>query len=257
MLAYFLVVNSFYMVLLMAAGFQLRAHKRVVWQENLWRRLSSSVAPSISVLAPAHNEMATVSQSVRALLALNYPNLEVILVNDGSRDATLEVLIREFDLTSIHPIYQRVIRTQPVHGLYRSRTNPGLLVVDKENGGKADALNAGLNVATGDLVCAVDADTLIEPDALLRMVRPFLRDREVVAAGGTIRVVNRCDVRAGRVVDARVPRHPLSGIQVIEYLRAFLFGRLGWNALGGNLIISGAFGLFRRQAGRLPARVCG
>jgi len=122
------------------------------------------------------------------------------------------------------------------------------LVVNKDNGGKADALNAGLNVASGDLVCAIDADTLVEPDALQRMVRPFLISGEIVAAGGTIRVANGCVIRGGRVVVARVPRRPLPGFQAVEYLRAFLFGRLGWNRMGGNLIISGAFGLFRRDA---------
>jgi cellulose synthase/poly-beta-1,6-N-acetylglucosamine synthase-like glycosyltransferase len=122
------------------------------------------------------------------------------------------------------------------------------VVVDKENGGKADALNAALNLSTGELVCAMDADTLIEPDALQRMVRPFLYSDDVVAAGGTIRIVNASDVRGGRVVRTRTPRDPIPGIQVVEYLRAFLFGRLGWNRLGGTLIISGAFGLFRRDA---------
>jgi cellulose synthase/poly-beta-1,6-N-acetylglucosamine synthase-like glycosyltransferase len=200
------------------------------------------------MLTPAHNEAATVAQSVRALLTLQYPNLEVVLVNDGSSDETLDVLQREFELAPIHPIYRKQIETRLVRGLYRSRINPNLVVVDKENGGKADALNAGLNVARGDLVCAMDADTLIEPDALLRMARPFLMADDVVAAGGTIRVANGSEVRAGRIVKARAPRGWLAGVQTIEYLRAFLFGRLGWNNLGGNLIISGAFGLFRRDA---------
>jgi cellulose synthase/poly-beta-1,6-N-acetylglucosamine synthase-like glycosyltransferase len=126
--------------------------------------------------------------------------------------------------------------------------DPQLLVVDKENGGKADALNAGLNYATGELVGAIDADTPIGPDALLRIVRPFLTDENVVAAVGTIRVANGSKVAHGRVLDVRVPRGLLAGCQTVEYLRSFLFGRLGWNKLGGNLIISGAFGLFRREA---------
>jgi len=132
--------------------------------------------------------------------------------------------------------------------LSRRPCHPNLVVVDKENGGKADALNAGLNVAIGELVCAIDADTLIEPDAIQRMVRPFLVKDDVVAAEGTIRVVNSCRVAQGRVVAARAPRRPVPGFQVGEFMRSFLFGRLGWNRLGGNLIISGAFGLFRREA---------
>jgi cellulose synthase/poly-beta-1,6-N-acetylglucosamine synthase-like glycosyltransferase len=199
------------------------------------------------VIAPAYNEALTVTESVRSLLTLEYPNLEVVLVNDGSTDATLEVLERDLALQPIHPVYPHRVASARVRGIYLSRTRPELVVVDKENGGKADALNAGLNVATGELACAIDADTIIEPDAILRMVRPFLYRDDVVAAGGTIRAVNGARVRHGRVVEPRAPRGFLPGVQAVEYLRAFLIGRLGWNRLGGNLIISGAFGLFRRE----------
>ncbi|MBA2348213.1 MAG: glycosyltransferase family 2 protein [Solirubrobacterales bacterium] len=247
-LLYLALVNSFYLVLLGAACVELRTHKRRIWHERRERLLGSRVAPRLSMLAPAFNEEATVLESVRSLLTLSYPSLEIIVINDGSGDATLDVLRREFDLAPIHPIYRRQVEHAHVRGLYRSRQKPGLLVVDKVNGGKADALNAGLDIASGELVCAMDADTLIEPDGLLRMVRPFLTREDIVAVGGTIRVANDCDVRGGRVVHARVPTRPLPGIQVVEYLRAFLFGRCGWNRLGGNLIVSGAFGLFRRDA---------
>jgi len=247
-LVYFLFVNSSYALLLGSAALELRRHRRVTWHEERLRLLSSEVAPGISLLAPAYDEAATVAHSVRALLTLRYPDLEIVLVNDGSADATLDVLAAEFRLVPLHPAHDRRLETKPLRGLYRSATHPNLVVVDKENGGKADALNAGLEVAGGALVCAIDADTLVEPDALLRLVRPFLAREDVVAAGGSIRVVNGCTVRAGRVVEPRVPRSPLAGIQAVEYLRAFLFGRLGWNRLGGNLVISGAFGLFRREA---------
>lgn len=247
-LVYFLAVNCFYLVLLSCAGLEMRRHLRRIREETQWRVLGSNVAPSLSMVAPAHNEGATVVESLRALLTLQYPNLEVVLVNDGSSDDTLAVLEREFDLVPIHPIYRQRLEHAEVRGLYRSTVKPNLVVVDKANGGKADALNAGLNVASGELVCAIDADTLIEPDALLRMARPFLHGDDVVAAGGTVRVANGSSVKDGRISVARAPRHPLAGIQAVEYLRAFLFGRLGWNRLGGNLIISGAFGLFRREA---------
>jgi cellulose synthase/poly-beta-1,6-N-acetylglucosamine synthase-like glycosyltransferase len=247
-LVYFLCVNGWYLVLLASAAIEMRSHLAQVRGESRWRVLGSPVAPTISMLAPAYNEAATVVESVIGLLALHYPSLEVVVVNDGSKDATLDVLREHFGLVPVHPIYRRSIPCKPVRGLYRSREFPRLLVVDKENGGKADALNAGLNVGTGDLVCAIDADTLIEPDALQRLVRPFLHSSDVVAAGGTIRIANASVVSGGRVVRTRVPRTPIAGMQVVEYLRAFLFGRLGWNRLGGNLIISGAFGLFRRDA---------
>ncbi|HEU4455168.1 MAG TPA: glycosyltransferase [Longimicrobium sp.] len=247
-LVYFLLVNGWYLVLLMSAAAEMRRHVLLSRGQARWKMLGSRVVPSISMLAPAYNEAATIAESVRALLALYYPDLEVVVVNDGSRDATMAVLIDQFELQPIHPIYQKRIPSAEVVALYRSRTHPNLVVVDKRNGGKADALNAGLNLATGELVCAIDADTLIEPDALIRMVRPFIDNDQVIAAGGTIRVANASRVRGGRVTETRVPRRALPGFQVVEYLRAFLFGRLGWNRLGGNLIISGAFGLFRRDA---------
>jgi cellulose synthase/poly-beta-1,6-N-acetylglucosamine synthase-like glycosyltransferase len=246
-LVYFACLNAFYLLLLVSAGRSLARQLGATWQEPRERLLSSRVVPRISVLAPAHNEAATVAESVRALLTLRYPSIEVVLVNDGSSDDTLEVLQREFELTPIHPIVRLQVSSKKIRGLYRSALYPDLVVVDKPNGGKSDALNAGLNVATGTLVCAADADTLIEPDALLKMIRPFLEREDVVAVGATIRVANSSTVKAGRVVHPRIPRRFLAGVQTMEYLRAFLFGRLGWNHLGGNLIISGAFGLFRRE----------
>ncbi|MGH9279617.1 MAG: glycosyltransferase family 2 protein [Acidimicrobiales bacterium] len=247
-LCYFLVVNSVYAVLLLSASWEMRNHLLLERAERRWRILQSEISPTISVLAPAHNEAATISGSVRAMLGLSYPRLELVVINDGSNDETMQVLVQNFSLVSVHPVFDQLVETKPVVGLYRSRSHPNLVVVDKENGGKADALNAGLNVATGHLVCAVDADTIIEPEAMQRMVRPFLTTDDTVAAGGTIRIVNGSEVRHGRVTDVKAPRRALAGFQVIEYLRAFLFGRLGWNRMGGNLIISGAFGLFDRDA---------
>jgi len=247
-LLYFLAVNGWYLVLLVSSLLELRRHMLLIADESRHLLLSSTLSPTISILAPAYNEEATIEVSLRALLALHYPSLEVIVVSDGSKDRTVQVLIEKFDLVPVKTIYERKISTKPVRSLYRSSTYPGLVVVDKENGGKADALNVGLSFARGELVCAMDADTLIEADGLQRMVRPFLYATDVVATGGTIRVVNGSLVKHGRVEKTAVPTHLLPGIQVVEYLRAFLFGRLGWNRLGGNIIISGAFGLFQREA---------
>src|SRR5207253_1233371 len=196
---------------------------------------------------PAHNESATIEASVTAILTLEYRNFEIIVVNDGSKDDTLERLRNAFDLYEVPRTYPETIATKPLRALYRSRTRTRLLVLDKENGGKADSLNAAINASRFPLVIAVDADTLIEPDALLRLTRPFLLGRHIGAVGGTVRVANGCMVKDGRVTDARVPGRFLPGVQVVEYLRAFLFGRLGWNRLGGSLVISGAFGLFRKE----------
>ncbi|MEZ5293513.1 MAG: glycosyltransferase [Vicinamibacterales bacterium] len=244
---YMLHVNSFFALLLVLAAPQLFAHWRFGSEDVLARSLTSSAVPRVSILVPAHNEAVTIVDSVRALLTLQYPYYEVVLVNDGSTDDTLQRLIDAYDLYEVPPAVMRRLRTKLVRGYYRSRTWSKLLVVDKHGGGKADALNVALDAARYPFALACDADTLIEPDALLRLARPFLFDQKIAAVGGTIRVVNSCTVKEGRVVDARVDSHWLAGIQTVEYLRAFLFGRLGWNLLGGNLIISGAFGLFRRD----------
>lgn len=247
-LVYFVMLNSFYALLLASAALELRRlghHRRGA---ERWRLLGSVATPRISIVAPAFNEEATVRTSVLALLAIVYPNLEVVLVNDGSRDATIDVLTREFELLPVQAAVNAPIATRLVRRVFRSRRHGNLIVVDKENGGRSDAVNAGLNLASGSLICVVDADTIIEGDALQRLVQPFIEHEDTIGTGGTIRVANGSDVQHGRIVQARAPRKVLPGIQAVEYLRAFLMGRLGWNRLGGNLIISGAFGLFRRDA---------
>jgi cellulose synthase/poly-beta-1,6-N-acetylglucosamine synthase-like glycosyltransferase len=247
-LAYFIAIGLFYLVLYISAALDMHQYLREVRAEKYREILSSEIAPSISMLVPAHNEQNSIKESVRALLTLAYPQLEIVVVDDGSTDETLSTLTSAFDLVPIRPSFDRLIATERVNSLYRSRQFPNLVVASKENGGKADSLNAALNISTSELVCAVDADTILDPDGLRRLVRPFLRSRNVVAAGATIRVANGCTVTHGRLASERGPHRALAGIQAVEYLRAFLFGRPGWNRLGGNLLISGAFGLFRRQS---------
>lgn len=246
-LVYFLLLNTAYAVLLLFSIPELWRHWRLAADEHLQRLLASEALPPLSLLVPAYNEEVTITSSVLSFLTLEYPHLEVVVVNDGSPDGTMDVLLNEFDLYEVPPAFPVVIGTQPVRAYYRSRRHSRLLVIDKANGGKADALNAAMNAARHPFVVAVDADTVIEPDALMRLARPFLLGTNVAAVGGTIRVANNCTVEMGRVTDARVDPRWLPGCQVVEYLRAFLFGRLGWNNLGGNLIISGAFGLFRKE----------
>jgi cellulose synthase/poly-beta-1,6-N-acetylglucosamine synthase-like glycosyltransferase len=247
-LGYFVALAIFYLALYVSAAFEMRRYLREVRAERYREILSSEIAPKISMLVPAHNEQVTIKESIRGLLTLAYPQLEIVVVDDGSTDGTLPVMISTFDLVAIERIYDRRVATKPVLGIYRSNQFPNLVVVSKENGGKADSLNAALNISSGELVCAIDADTIIDPDGLRRLVRPFVRSQDVLAAGATIRVANGCTVAKGRLVSERGPHRALAGIQAVEYLRAFLFGRPGWNRLGGNLVISGAFGLFRRQS---------
>jgi cellulose synthase/poly-beta-1,6-N-acetylglucosamine synthase-like glycosyltransferase len=214
---------------------------------TLWRRSLSS-APPIALLAPAYNEAATIEDSIRSLLALEYPSFEVIVINDGSKDDTMGVLREAFALSEQPRDYDAAIPHKPIRGLYRSSSHPHLLVIDKINGGKADALNAGLNLARAPIVCSMDADSLLEPDALLRAVQPFVEDpQRVIATGGTVRVANGCRVVDGRVVEIGLPRNVLALFQTVEYLRAFLLARLAWSRMGILTIVSGAFGLFRRS----------
>lgn len=203
--------------------------------------------PPISILAPAYNEALTIGASVRSLLQLNYSEYEILVINDGSKDDTLAVLMREFALQPFPEAYNTILSTQPIRGIYHSKVYPNLRVIDKENGGKADALNAGINGARYPLYCAVDADSILQRDSLRRVVQPFLEDPTTVAAGGTIRIANGCEVRGGFLVKTGLPTNHLALFQIIEYLRAFLFGRLGWSSMNALLIISGAFGLFRKD----------
>ena len=206
------------------------------------------VLPSVSIISPAYNEEASIVESVSSLLTLRYPDFEVIVVNDGSRDGTLRKLVEYFQLERVDLFVHRYLATEKIRGIYASRRYPELLVVDKVNGGKADSLNAGINLARKDYFAGIDADSMLERDALLALAGKFLAsEEEVVAAGGNILPVNGCTVRQGDLVRTRIPRRAVARFQTIEYLRAFMAGRVGWAALKSLLIISGAFGLFHRR----------
>ena len=207
----------------------------------------AGLEPAITILVPAFNEEATIVAAVRSMLQLTYSEYEIIVINDGSRDHTLDVLVKEFSLTAFPESFRGQIATRPIRALYRSTRYPNLRVIDKDNGGKADSLNAGINSARHPLFCGVDADSVLERDSLQRVVKPFLRHPEMVASGGTVRVANGCEVKDGYLLRVGLPRNPWALLQVVEYLRAFLFGRLGWSQLNAMLIISGAFGLFRTE----------
>jgi cellulose synthase/poly-beta-1,6-N-acetylglucosamine synthase-like glycosyltransferase len=245
---FMLALNSFYALLMILSIPQLLRHWRIADDANLRLLRAANVIPPLSILVPAYNEENTIVASVLSYLSLEYPQHEVVVVNDGSTDATLQRLIETYDLIEVPAAYPTVIPTKPVHAFYRSTVHAKLVCVDKMNGqSKGDALNAALNAARYPYVLAVDADTFIERDALLRLARPFLLGERVAAVGATIRISNGSIIEHGRVVGAHVDSRWLPGIQTVEYLRAFLFGRLGWNRLGGGLIVSGAFGLFKQE----------
>ena len=247
-IAYFAALNGLYLLFTVIASRSLGEHMHRRRFSAIDEAFDSPFTPGISVLVPAYNEATGIVESVRSLLALRYPLHEVVVVNDGSTDDTLDRLHDAFDLAPVHRALREAIATRPVRGSYVSRRHANLWVIDKENGGKADALNTGINAAVHDYVCAIDADALIERDALLQVAAPFLDDPQlVVATGGIVRIANGCTVDHGRVVDVRLPRSRLAVLQVVEYFRAFLVGRVGWTRLNALMIISGAFGLFRRS----------
>jgi cellulose synthase/poly-beta-1,6-N-acetylglucosamine synthase-like glycosyltransferase len=246
-LVYFVLLNTSYLTTSLLAFRDIRRYVQRLKSLDLGDLLTTEGMPPVTLIAPAYNEEMTCVEAVRSLLALEYPDFEVLVVNDGSRDGTVQRLVEAFDLAPAARLPTAEIPTAPVRRVYQSRRHPNLWVVDKENGGKADALNAGLNLCVTPLFCAMDADTLLERDALMRIVRPFLEDAHTIATGGVIRIVNGCSVHAGRISQVRLPPNRWARFQVLEYLRSFLSGRMGWGVLDATLIISGAFGIFRRS----------
>ena len=213
--------------------------------------LQSHYLPSMALVAPAFNESVVVTQSVRSLLTVHYFNLEIIVVNDGSTDDTLAKLIKEFSLEKKEIVSYHSITTQPVRGLYKS-TKPAyknLTVVDKVNGRKADAINVGINHSLADYYAVIDLDCLLEPNALLMMVEPILQssEKKVVAVGGVIGAANDSEVMKGKFLTAKTPKNFFAKTQIVEYVRAFIFGRTSWNSFNGMMLISGALGLFERE----------
>ena len=246
---YYLISNLIYLFLLIVALFTSAAHQRRLASVRLQALRTSPLTPPITVLVPAHNEEKSIAAAVRSMLSLDYPHLEVIVINDGSTDQTFAELTRHFHLRPSNVLYIPEAPSAPVRGVYLSPDEPRLLVVDKVAGGsKADAVNAGLNAATSPYLCVVDADAMLERDALLRMMARILADpTRVVAAGGIVRAANGCRVEGAEVREVRLPRKPIEILQVIEYLRAFLVGREAWAHFNMLVIISGAFGVFRRD----------
>jgi cellulose synthase/poly-beta-1,6-N-acetylglucosamine synthase-like glycosyltransferase len=249
MVGYFAVLNLIYTVLLVLGMYEIRDYVRRRPFRDLDAVARSRLTLPISIVMPAHNEEPVIVECVRALLAADFPAFEVIVVNDGSRDESLERLREAFALVAVERVTRGELETRPVRAVYASPLDDRIVVVDKENGGKADAINAGLLYASYPIFCCIDSDTLIDGDSLIRLVQPFLLEPDkVVAAGGIVRIANGCTIEDNRVVDVRTPRSLVANLQIVEYLRAFLSGRTGWSRMNALLIISGAFGLFRRDA---------
>lgn len=247
-LIYFILINFFYLLFLGFSFVMTNQYRQKMKYLSFKEIFHLPHVKPISIIVPIYNEENTVIESVKSLLCLEYPRFEVIAVNDGSTDKTLENLIKAFKLKKVKWVFRKSVETKPVNGIYKSIDNPKLIVIDKINGKKADALNAGLNISRYPLFCAIDGDSILEKDALLKMVRPFLEYPEkTIASGGILRLSNGCTFEDGQIKKVGMPKNFLARIQIIEYFRAFLGGRMGLNAIRSLLIISGAFGLFRKD----------
>ncbi len=249
-------IVAFYFAMLAIASLALTAiAAREVYDHALNRKadigedmFTFPLTPPVSVLLPAYNESAAIVESVASLLGLRYPEFEVIVVNDGSKDDTLQQVVEAYGLEPLDRDSPNTIETQAIRGIYQSRAYPELIVIDKENGGKADSLNAGINASRYPLVCGIDADSILEPDALLRAIEPFvLRPDLVIATGGIVRIANGSSFSRGTLTEAGISQKHIPGFQIVEYMRGFLVGRCSWSRLNALLIVSGAFGIFRKD----------
>lgn len=248
---YALIIMTFYVVLAVISMYAMREYRRIEGNTYFDDILRSPLAPSIAVIAPAYNESLSIVDNIRSLLSLHYNNYQIIIVNDGSKDDTLQKAIEAYELVPSKEFVCADLNYMPIRNVYKSK-NPAfskLTVIDKVNGGKSDALNAGISVANTELIACIDVDCIIEDDALLRMVKPYLQavEEKVIAVGGVVRIANDCVVQNGRLIEVRLSKKWLPTFQTLEYIRAFLLGRMAWGKLNGLLIISGAFGLFDRK----------
>ncbi|GAA4296447.1 glycosyltransferase [Nibribacter koreensis] len=249
-LVYAITLAGSYLFLAAVSGLEMVYYKRKNSFAEYRAILTSPLAPSVSLIAPAYNEGLTIVDNVRSLLSLHYSNFEVIIVNDGSKDDTLQKMIDVYELEKVEFAVHERLATKPIRGVYKSTNNAysKLVVVDKVNGGKADALNVGINVSAQRLITCIDVDCVLDQNSILKMVKPFIEtEHPTIATGGVIRIANSCEIEDGRLVKVHAPESFLARIQVLEYTRAFLLGRMGWSRIDGLLLISGAFGLFDKE----------
>ena len=247
-LVYFVAMEAQMVVLALLSARSLRRDRLIERHGRIDDLLSSELSPPVSIIVPAYNEAVGIVESVRSMTMLRYAKFEIIVVNDGSGDDTLDHLVDGFKMVEVTVPFRKEIDTAPVRGIYRSTLPLPILVVDKENGGKTDALNAGINVAKYPYVLLTDADVVMDGECVLRAMRHVAEDRKrTIAVGGNIRPINGSKVNRGRVVETHMPKRKLERIQVLEYVRSFVGARPGWSMLNGLVLISGAFGIYRRD----------
>ncbi len=245
---FMIIVISFYSVILIISIFQLRKKYLLNRDQAYEDYMNEIFTKPVSIIVPAFNEEAGILQSVRSLLSVYYPSFEIIVVNDGSTDQTVSKIISHYNMKKVDAVVRKQVEMKPIKGIYQSGIFPHLFLIDKENGGKADALNAGLNFSHYPYFCSLDGDSVLEQDAFLKVMKPIIdSNEEVVASGGSVRIANGCQIESGHVMQVGLSKNPLVVMQIIEYLRAFLMGRIGLSRHNLLLIISGAFGVFSKQ----------
>nr|WP_227872126.1 glycosyltransferase [Paenibacillus albus] len=247
-LSFMLLATAFYLIMFLFSFMSMRREYKLNRFRSHEALLNIAFTKPVSVIVPAHNEEAGIVESIRSLLGLHYPELEIIVVNDGSSDGTRKQVIEHFQMVPVERNAQQLIATEAVTEVYQSQLLPHLYMLDKQNGGKADALNAGINYAKYSYFCSIDGDSILEQDALVQIMKPIMTSNEdVIASGGSVRIANGNTIQMGSVKQVKLSKKPLVIYQVVEYLRAFLVGRVGLSRYNLLLVISGAFGVFSKE----------
>jgi cellulose synthase/poly-beta-1,6-N-acetylglucosamine synthase-like glycosyltransferase len=248
-LLYFIAMQGYLVFLAVRSTFVLRRNLHMARFGRINEMLSSQTTPPVSIVIPAYNESMGIVDSIRSMSLVRYPRFEIVVINDGSTDDTLEKLIDAFNLERVQIPYRPDLETAEIRGIYRGRGAVDITVIDKENGGRADALNAGLNAARYPYALCTDADVILDPDCLMRAMQRFIEDRErTVAVGGNIRPLNGSRVGLGHVITASVPKGLIARMQVLEYVRTFLASRPAWSDMDALPLVSGAFGIWKRSS---------
>ncbi|MEK4079449.1 glycosyltransferase family 2 protein [Solibacillus sp. FSL K6-1126] len=245
---YMLFVILVYSLMLVFAFLQLRKDRNL--DKNLEGKVNLNAVYSkpVSIIVPAYNEEIGIISTVQSLLTLEYPQYEIVIVNDGSKDSTLQTVIDVFQMEPVFRTVQNQLPSAEIRGIYQSKLHYNIVLVDKENGGKADALNAGINVSRFPYFCSIDGDSILSTKSLLQVMKPIVSSNgKVIAAGGSVRIANGSEIEYGSVLKSVVPNNPIIVMQIIEYLRAFYMGRIALSRFNLLLIISGAFSVFSKE----------